>query len=69
MARTSMSSSSYITLQIVLIIAGVLLTFFAISEFMSGDAGVSAWINIVLWPVLIVASIVNIIANRSRAKS
>jgi len=69
MPRTSMSSSSYITLQIVLIIAGVLLTFFAISEFMSGDAGVSAWINIVLWPVLIVASIVNIVVNRSRAKN
>ena len=69
MARTSLSSSSYITLQIVLIIAGVLLTFFAISEFMSGDAGVSAWINIVLWPVLIVASIVNIVVNRSRAKN
>jgi|EndMetStandDraft_8_1072994.scaffolds.fasta_scaffold1702886_1 hypothetical protein len=69
MPRTSMSSSSYITLQIVLIIAGVLLTFFAISEFMSGDAGVSAWINIILWPVLIIASIVNIISNRSRAKS
>ena len=68
MPRTSMSSSSYITLQIVLIIAGVLLTFFAISEFMSGDAGVSAWINIILWPVLIIASIVNIISNRSRAK-
>ena len=69
MARTSMSSSSYITLQIVLIIAGILLTFFAVSEFMSGDAGVSAWINIVLWPVLIVASIVNIVVNRSRAKN
>ena len=69
MARTSMSSSSYITLQIVLILAGILLTFFAISEFMSGDAGVSAWINIVLWPVLIVASIVNIVVNRSRAKN
>ena len=69
MPRTSMSSSSYITLQIVLIIAGVLLTFFAISEFMSGDAGVSAWINIILWPVLIIASIINIISNRSRAKS
>ena len=68
MARTSLSSSSYITLQIVLIIAGVLLTFFAISEFMSGDAGVSAWINIVLWPILIIAAIVNIVANRSRAK-
>lgn len=69
MARTSLSSSSYITLQIVLIIAGVLLTFFAISEFMSGDAGVSAWINIVLWPVLIIASIANIVINRSRAKN
>lgn len=69
MARTSLSSSSYITLQIVLIIAGVLLTFFAISEFMNGDAGVSAWINIILWPVLIVAAIVNIVVNRSRAKS
>jgi hypothetical protein len=69
MPRTSLSSSSYLTLQIVLIIAGVLLTFFAISEFMSGDAGVSAWINIILWPVLIIASIINIISNRSRAKS
>ncbi|WP_458042674.1 MULTISPECIES: hypothetical protein [Bacteria] len=69
MARTPLSSSSYITLQIVLIVAGVLLTFLAISEFMGGDAGVSAWINIVLWPVLIVASIVNIVVNRSRAKN
>ena len=69
MPRTSLSSSSYITLQIVLIIAGILLTFFAISEFMGGDAGVSAWINIVLWPVLIVISIVNIVVNRSRAKN
>ena len=69
MARTSMSSSSYITLQIVLIIAGILLTFFAISEFMGGDAGVSAWINIVLWPVLIIAAIVNIVVNRSHAKN
>ncbi len=68
MARTSLSSSSYITLQIVLIVAGVLLTFFAISEFTSGDAGVSAWINVILWPVLIIAAIVNIVVDRSRAR-
>jgi len=68
MARNSLSSRSYITLQIVLIVAGVLLTFFAISEFTSGDAGVSAWINVILWPVLIIAAIVNIVVDRSRAR-
>ena len=68
MPSPTLSSGSYISLQIVLIIAGILLTFFAISEFVSGDAGVSAWINIVLWPVLIIAAVINIIRTRSRAK-